>query len=404
MASQAALYKNVEKRTYQLSVEKRAEYREIALKSRQAKLAAEKGLLTKVHEINTPVFDPNQLMPQQERNQLSVLSLFSGGGGLDLGFDRAGFEHVASYELIPICKATFLHNRPDWQIFAGPEEGDVTTIDWTPYQGQINVVHGGPPCQPFSVAGEQKGIDDERNMWDEFNRAINIIQPQAFVAENVLGLLNPKFAGFVQRFIIEQLPDYHIVRFLVNSADYGIPQTRKRVIFVGFRDRNKLKKFSSPTPTHTWQHLGATEKPFSPSLFTHTLPKTVGVRAALGLPSIGYDNLAPTIRSAFTGKRNTTSILSSAGAQKAWGALEIWPNGVQSNREKASAFPAKNEHFRLSVQDVALLQGFPEDWHFAGAVYQILGQIGNAVAPPVAYQIALSVSKTLRTCRTYSKL
>ncbi len=109
----------------------------------------------------------------------------------------------------------------------------------------------------------------------------------------------------------------------------------------------------------------------------------------------GYGALAPTLRSAFTGKRNTTSVLNSSAGQKAWGNLGIWPNGVQANREKASAFPAKYDHFRLSVQDCALLQGFPEDWRFAGAVYQVLGQIGNSVAPPVAYQVAKAVAFAL---------
>jgi DNA (cytosine-5)-methyltransferase 1 len=116
----------------------------------------------------------------------------------------------------------------------------------------------------------------------------------------------------------------------------------------------------------------------------------------LGLSNTGFDNLAPTIRSAFTGKRNTTSILNSTAGQKSWGDMEIWPNGVQSDRKKASAFPAKNGHFRLSVQDVGLIQGFPESWRFAGAVYQVLGQIGNSVSPPIAYQVALSVVKALK--------
>lgn len=370
---------------------KREAYRKISKASRLAKLAAEQGQLKRIHAVNTPQFDPNQLMPQLRKNGFTSLSLFSGGGGLDLGFDRAGYEHAASYELIPICKATFALNRPDWQVYGGPGEGDVTQVDWQPYAGQIDVVHGGPPCQPFSVAGAQKGRDDDRNMWGEFNRAVNVIKPQAFVAENVLGLLNPKFAGFVNQYILEQLPDYHIMHFVMHTADYGVPQIRKRVIFVGFRDKIQFNKFRTPKPTHQWDYLGAKKRPYTPSLFSNPLPKTFGVRAALGLADIGYDNLAPTIRSAFTGKRNTTSILNSAAGQKSWGNMEVWPNGVQSNREKASAFPAKNEHFRLSVQDVALLQGFPEDWLFSGAVYQVLGQIGNAVAPPVAYQVALKL-------------
>ncbi|MBE4431688.1 DNA (cytosine-5-)-methyltransferase, partial [Vibrio parahaemolyticus] len=81
------------------------------------------------------------------------------------------------------------------------------------------------------------------------------------------------------------------------------------------------------------------------------------VREALGLPDIGHDDLSPTLRSAFTGKRNTTSILNSSAGQKTWGDMEIWPNGVQISREKASGFPAKNNHFRLSTKDVALIQG-----------------------------------------------
>ena len=116
----------------------------------------------------------------------------------------------------------------------------------------------------------------------------------------------------------------------------------------------------------------------------------------MGLLNTGFDNLAPTIRSAFTGKRNTTSILNSTAGQKVWGDMEIWPNGVQADRKRASAFPAKNGHFRLSVQDVGLIQGFPESWEFAGAVYQVLGQIGNSVSPPVAYQVALSIVNVLK--------
>ncbi len=396
LSTKTSIYKNYSKKEYILTDEKRAEYRKISHESRLAKIAAEKGLLKKVHEINVPKFNPNDLMPQLPTNNLTTLSLFSGGGGLDLGFDRAGFVHVASYELIPICKETFALNRPAWEIHAGPEHGDVIQIEWEAYKGQVDIVHGGPPCQPFSVAGEQKGLEDERNMWGEFNRAVNIIKPQVFVAENVLGLMNPKFNGFVKRFIFDQLSDYHIKKFEMHTADFGVPQIRRRVIFVGFRNKAHFKRFEVPEPTHTWKNqFNKDDHAYTPSLFEKSLPKTPGVRKALGLPDIGYDNLAPTIRSAFTGKRNTTSILNSSAGQKSWGDMKIWPNGVQIDREKASAFPSKNGHFRLSVQDVGLVQGFPEDWKFGGAVYQILGQIGNAVAPPVAYNVAISILKAL---------
>lgn len=119
----------------------------------------------------------------------------------------------------------------------------------------------------------------------------------------------------------------------------------------------------------------------------------MGTREALGLPNIGFDALSPTLRSGLTEPRHTTSILSSVSAQKAWEKLHIWPNGVAENREKAHLFVAKNSHFRLSFPDCGILQGFPESWQFSGAVYQTLGQIGNAVPPPIAYQIAISIAQ-----------
>ncbi len=391
-----SVYKNSARKEYDITDEKRDEYRKISQESRIAKLGAQNGLHKRIHEINTPRLDPEQFMPQLNDNGLTTLSLFSGGGGLDLGFDRAGYQHAASYELIPVCKKTLTLNRHEWLVNCGPCEGDVTKADWKHLQGKIDVIHGGPPCQPFSIAGEQKGVEDERNMWGEFNRAVNTIKPKVFVAENVPGILSPKFDSFVKKYITDQLSSYSIIKFEMHAADFGIPQVRRRIFFVGFRDNNILKKFSIPKPTHLRHHFSNGNTPSTYySLFEEKLPRVLGVRAALGLPDIGFDNLAPTIRSAFTGKRNTTSILNSTAGQKAWGDMIIWPNGVQADRGKASDFPAKNGHFRLSVQDVALIQGFPESWKFAGAVYQVLGQIGNSVSPPVAYNVAKNVLNAL---------
>lgn len=394
MFVKTSTYKNQNSISYEITEEKRDLYRKISFESRDAKQKAENGLLEIIHNVNIPIFNPLHLMPKIENNNFTSLSLFSGGGGLDLGLDRAGFKHISSYELLPICKETFKLNHPEWNVYCGHEDGDVRKIDWNRYFGEIDVIHGGPPCQPFSIAGQQKGINDERNMWGEFIRAINIIKPKAFIAENVLGLLSPKFENFVKNDIISELSEYYIIRFEMNTADYGVPQIRRRVFFVGFRNKENFNNFEIPKPTHSWKKFQNNNDKLL-TLFEEDLPETLGVRQALGLSDIGYDNLSPTIRSGFTGKRNTTSILNSTSGQKSWGDMKIWPNGVQANREKASAFPSNNGHFRLSVQDVALLQGFPETWKFGGAVYQVLGQIGNSVSPPVAYNVAKSVFKAL---------
>jgi len=121
----------------------------------------------------------------------------------------------------------------------------------------------------------------------------------------------------------------------------------------------------------------------------------MGAREALGLCDQGFDAIAPTLRSGLTGPRHTTSVVSSVSAMKRWGELGIWPNGVAADREKASAFVAANGHFRLSIPDCMLLQGFPVDWPLKPPVYKALGIIGNSVAPPMGYWVAMAVARSL---------
>lgn len=370
---------------YNITEEKRIEYRRISLNSIERKrIALEEKGFEPLHEINTPQLNPNSLMPRLPSNGYRMLSLFSGGGGLDLGFDLAGFVHVASYDILNICGKTLTTNRPKWEVYCG-ENGNVQNVDWFKYRGQVDVLHGGPPCQPFSIAGNQKGEYDERNMWPSFINAVLAIKPQVFMAENVPGLLNPKFSSFVNEVIMKPLQDYfHIHRFVISSEEFGVPQSRKRVILVGFRDKEASSRYKIPEPTHE----------IEPGLFR--LNKCMGAREALGLPDIGFDCIAPTLRSGFTGPRNTTGVVNSKASMVIWDKLQVWPNGVQSNRQKAHLFPPENGHFRLSVQDCAILQGFSPDWAFEGAVYQVLGQIGNSVCPPVAYNLAKSIANALR--------
>ena len=369
---------------YDISSSKRDWYREVSAKSRARKLAAvNRQQMCAETEVNIPVLQPNRLMPQMDSCGMSALSLFSGGGGLDLGFERAGFDHSASYDILDVCGRTLRSNRPQWRVFSGVD-GDVTGVDWSQYAG-VDVIHGGPPCQPFSIAGKQGGASDERDMWPSFISAVLALSPSAFVAENVPGLLDPKFSQYIRDVISRPLASkYHIVKFRAAASDFGIPQVRKRVIFAGFRRHEAAMRFRAPEPTHgAGGDLFAAEK------------RALGAREALGLHDIGFDCFAPTLRSGFTGPRKTTSILNSKASLDVWKQLRIWPNGVQKSRQEAALFPPENGHFRLSVQDCAALQGFPEDWVFDGAAYQILGQIGNSVCPPVAYAIAKSVARAI---------
>jgi len=175
-------------------------------------------------------------------------------------------------------------------------------------------------------------------MIPEFVRCVKEVMPKAFVAENVAGLTSKKFKVYLEETLFTPLNKaYDIQLFTLNAAGFGVPQIRKRVIFVGIRKGKE---------------------------------KCMGVREALGLEDTKYDTLAPTLRCTLTGPRSTTSILSSTSAQKVWQSIDIWPNGVQATREKASAFETKDGSFRLSVADCAVLQ--PMAYHIALSLAQIL--------------------------------
>jgi DNA (cytosine-5)-methyltransferase 1 len=364
----------------------------MARSSAKAKRHAENGA-EPVHPLFEPALDPGLLMPALPRCELRALSLFSGCGGLDLGFDLAGFTHAASYELLEFAADTIRANRPDWKVFSGVQ-GDVTTVDWDQYARQIDVIHGGPPCQPFSTAGRRQGSRDPRDMIPEFVRAVLAIEPAAFVVENVAGLLTSKFSSYVRETVYKPLQrDYTIVAFELEAAKFGVPQRRRRVFFVGFRDVAAFHRFTRPSPTH--RVPSETDSASDDFGFDDELPVTQGVRAALGLPTTDYDSIAPTIRCTLTGPRGTTSIVSSTSAMKEWQKLGIWANGVGANREAARRFAAKDGHYRLSVDQCALLQGFPATWQFRDAVHRMLGQIGNSVAPPMAYNVAVAIRAAL---------
>ena len=130
-------------------------------------------------------------MPTLSPCSIDSISLFSGCGGLDIGFERAGFKHVLSLDILDICGETLKFNRPSWKVLAGKNKGDIRNIEWeqeVKNKDNLLVIHGGPPCQPFSNSGRQLGEEDERNMVPEFFRAVNKLLPDAFIMENVPAL------------------------------------------------------------------------------------------------------------------------------------------------------------------------------------------------------------------------
>jgi DNA (cytosine-5)-methyltransferase 1 len=373
---------------WSLTDRERERYREIAKRARDRSTRATLGELEVLHPVNLPSLRPYELMPAVRSHGLRALSLFSGGGGLDLGFARGGFTHVASYELMDEAASTIRRNRPEWTVYGGVA-GDVKRARWKEWRGKVDVLHAGPPCQPFSHAGRQRGQLDARDCWPAVVAAIKAVQPEAFVCENVPALGSLKFQDYVNGIIVGPLerarPRWYVRHFVLNAWDFGVPQVRRRVIFVGFRSKADSDRFIPPPASHWWSRK------------QHGLRRTLGVREALGLPADEkyQDRLAPTIRSGLNGPRNTTSVLNSSSAAAIWQSVGIWPNGVAVDRLAASQFPADTGMFRLSVPDVALIQGFPASWSWPRAVYRAVGIIGNAVPPPLAWAVANAVGAAL---------
>ena len=388
-----------------ISDEKREWFRQKSIAS-----ASRKRRLTALEPSKEPLrkarLDIEKLMPTLSPCSIDSISLFSGCGGLDIGFERAGFKHVLSLDILDICGETLKFNRPSWKVLAGKNKGDIRNIEWeqeVKNKDNLLVIHGGPPCQPFSNSGRQLGEEDERNMVPEFFRAVNKLLPDAFIMENVPALGSAKFSPYLDSELKKNVShSYFYKKFYMFAPNFGVPQQRNRLFIVGFKSKTAFNRFVVPKPTHNLDkfveiHRGLKKHIKEAKLLGDydQLPSVMGVREAIGLDDSKADGLAPTFRSGFTGPRSSTSILNGSSSQEVLKNMGIWGNGVAPSRESARAFPPENGTVRLSTDDVSLIQGFPSNWEIKGPVYKNIGQVGNSVAPPVAYHVAISVRKAL---------
>lgn len=218
---------------------------------------------------------------------MKSIELFSGTGGLALGLQQAGFQHSALFEWdrdscnnIRLNIAEGYPGIADWAVI----QTDVRLVQYDGFAEKVQLIAGGPPCQPFSLGGKHQAHNDKRDMFPEAVRAVREVQPQAFIFENVKGLLRKSFSSYFNYILLQlQHPQivradtmtweehlallekhhtsgfcdelsYNVVFRLLNAADYGVPQTRQRVIIVGFRSDYNAR-WSFPKPTHSQDAL-----------------------------------------------------------------------------------------------------------------------------------------------------
>ena len=301
-------------------------------------------------------------------SSITTLELCAGAGGQALGLEQAGIEHAALVEIDQHACATLRQNRPQWNVI----QEDIRNFDATPYKG-VDLVSGGLPCPPFSVAGKQLGKHDERNLFPAAIRIIRQVQPKAVMIENVRGILDAVFEDY-REFVRDELEDagYQCDWKLLNACDFGVSQLRPRVVFVALR-KNLFSQFE--WPDRTWQ--------LAPTVgeVLLDLMKANGWKGAKQWADRA-DEIAPTVVGGSL--KHGGPDLGPTRARKAWASLEVDGLGIsdQAPHRDFLGMP------RLTVRMVARLQGFPDDWTFVGSKTNAYRQVGNAFPPPVARAVA----------------
>lgn len=309
---------------------------------------------------------------------LTLVSLFSGGGGLDLGFEKAGVEVMVCVDIDPESCKTLRYNRPNWEVF----EGDVR--EFVP-RVSADIVIGGPPCQGFSTAGKGNPDDPRNFLWQEYFRVVEAIRPKAIVLENVSGLKNSKNSEHLGG-IQARLTDlgYTFAMGVLNAADFGVPQVRRRLIVIGLLDGTP----SLPEPTvaehvTVWEAIEDLECKVEPDLnhipnshAAHVVARWRKLEPGQADPNYGRARLDAT-------KPSTTI---RAGGGKG-------PRGDHLAGFHPPIHPTLPR--QLTVREAARLQSFDDDWIFRGSKTAQGRQVGNAVPVKLAEAIANHVVNLL---------
>jgi DNA (cytosine-5)-methyltransferase 1 len=387
---------------------------------------------------------------------MTAVELFTGAGGLALGIEAAGFHHHTVVERNRYCCDTIRENQArgflplqGWQLFPG----DVRRFDFTNIEGTIALLAGGPPCQPFSIGGKHRAHEDQRDMFPQMVRALRELRPQAILVENVKGLTRRTFANYFTYIVLQlrhpevtQKPDedwtehrsrlerhhlkgkvrgleYRVVPRLLNAADFGVPQKRERVFFVGFRSDLHVD-WTFPAETHSFEAL-LIEQWITGAYWErhriatkHRPPMPARLGASLERLKVeGTATLFPvqpwrTVRDAIAGlpdpeqvKRSTfTNHVHNPGARSYTGhtgspldepakVLKAGDHGVPGGENTLVKPDGTLRYF--TVREAARLQTFPDEYVFHGAWTEAMRQLGNAVPVVLGQTVAAKIKAQL---------
>lgn len=303
---------------------------------------------------------------------LSCLEICAGAGGQSLGLELAGFGHELAVEIEPEPCETLRANRPGWNV----HEGDVREIDGTDYRG-IDLLAGGVPCPPFSIAGKQLGEDDERDLFPEALRLVEEAQPKAVLLENVRGLSTGKFQTY-RRSIRARLADmgYESEWQVLNACEFGVPQLRPRFILVAAK-RQYFGRFTWPAAAGSPPTVGEVLYPFMAENGWSGAEEWADRAQGIGPTIVGGS------------RKHGGPDLGPTRARAAW--LELGVDGKGVANSGPDELTPHGHTPRLTLAMAAAIQGFPPSWKFHGKKTAAYRQIGNAFPPPVAEAVGLQI-------------
>lgn len=329
-------------------------------------------------------------------NAVRVLDLFAGAGGLSIGLEQAGLLIVAGAEWDADACETFAKAHPSADVL----EGDVNAMSFRTYAGEVDVLAGGPPCQPWSTGGLRLGADDPRDGWPAFLRALDELQPRAFLAENVAGFANGSRRDDFDALVAEfKSLGFRVSARVLHAADYGVPQKRQRLFIVGLREstfRFPPRKYG-PGRSKPWRTAGEIVGPEpigTPNSAIVTYARVPDLRPnpydghiynGGGRP-IDPEKPAPTLLASMGG--NKTPWVDTLGIVP-----EYHDHLMAGGEPRTGIVPGAR---RITVDEAALIQTFPIGMHFAGPRSSCYSQIGNAVPPRLAKAVGKSLLGVLR--------
>lgn len=385
---------------------------------------------------------------------MKSIELFAGAGGLGMGVSLAGFHPIEVVEWDAYCCDTLRENRErgiepvhTWPL----TQGDVRQVDFTRHEGAVQLVTGGPPCQPFSIGGKHRAYNDARDMFPQAVRALREAKPKAFIFENVKGLTRQTFRNYMEYIRLQMIhpevtirPDeswddhlarleqhetsgsrsgltYNVVIHLANAADYGVPQRRERVFFVGFRNDVGVA-WSFPRETHSADALSWDQYRDSSYWDRHKVGwrgRVFSERARARAWKLGArPDTKPwvTIRDALVGlsdpehepeaSRRHLNHRFQPGARSYTGhtgspldepakTLKAGVHGVPGGENMLLKPDGSVRYF--SVRESARLQTFPDNFLFHGSWTETMRQLGNAVPVTLARIVAEDVMRHLES-------